>query len=390
MPEGIEKVPTDPINLNFTGAEHKALADALMKAFPTGNSLDQMLTSRLEQPLAEIGNPHNLNEAAWDVVKTFKARGHVLRLVAAARAAQPDNPQLALVAERVRLATPTPPKFELEKIVKRTSVPFDIVKWRERLAAREKCVCRIEVETNFGLLNGTGFLVGPDLVLTNHHVMDPVIAGKDGRFTEAGLTASAAKVVLRFDYKALDDGMTVNPGVEVRLAEDWLIDATPPSEIDTQGLPKQGVPTLEELDHALIRLSEPVGELPIPLGKDTERDARTRGWIPLPEIEWPFKDHGALFIIQHPKGEPMKLALDLEAKMEVNANSTRVLYQTGTDSGSSGSPCFNEFWDLIALHHAGDPTHEDLYHADFNEGIPISTIVTRLKAKGLTKGLTLT
>ena len=81
--------------------------------------------------------------------------------------------------------------------------------------------------------------------------------------------------------------------------------------------------------------------------------------------------------------------MDLEAVMTVNANGTRVTYQTGTEEGSSGSPCFNQFWDLVALHHAGDPSHADFYDPAFNEGIPIDRIVARLEARGLTAGLTL-
>jgi len=85
----------------------------------------------------------------------------------------------------------------------------------------------------------------------------------------------------------------------------------------------------------------------------------------------------------------MKLALDLDAKMEVNANGTRVLYQTATEGGSSGSPCFNQFWEVVALHHAGDPSYEGFYNPAFNEGIPISKIVERLRARDMTTGLTI-
>jgi V8-like Glu-specific endopeptidase len=75
--------------------------------------------------------------------------------------------------------------------------------------------------------------------------------------------------------------------------------------------------------------------------------------------------------------------------MTVNANKTRVTYQTGTQPGSSGSPCFNQFWNLVALHHAGDPLYPDLMPGAFNEGIPIVRIVERLKTRNLADGLTI-
>jgi hypothetical protein len=380
----LSRIPIDPITLKITGADHKALAEALEKAYPNPNLLDQMLTARLDQPLNGITAPFPLSQATFDVVTFYKAKGHVLRLIAAARASQPDNPQLALVAERFHLATITAPASQLEKIVKRTSVPFPVLVWRERLAKREACVCRLELQTNNGMSYGSGFLVGPDLVLTNHHVMAPAIAAREGTFDASGLSARPDQVVVRFDYKALDDRSAVNPGIEVALADEWLVDSSPPSAADLQGLPKRDVPTVDELDHALIRLRQPVGAEPIPLGADADPQAKTRGWIELPEAEWPFADQTALFILQHPQGAPMALALDLEAKMEVNANHTRVTYRTGTQPGSSGSPCFNQFWNVVALHHAGDPLYPDLHPGAFNEGIPISQIVARFKRRGIT------
>jgi hypothetical protein len=388
VPNDIERVPIDPITLKVTGADQKALADALAKAFPDPNALNQMLTARLDQPLNAIAAPYPLTAATFEVVTFYLAKGHVLRLIAAARASQPDNPALSLVAERFHLSTPTPPQPQLEKIVKKTSVPFPVAVWRERLAKREVCVCRIELPASAGLVCGTGFLVGADLVLTNHHVMAPAISHQAGTYTGKGLSVDPKKVIVRFDYKQLDDKTPVNAGVEVRLADDWLVDSSPPSAVDVQ-VPRVDTPALEELDYALVRLAEPIGAAPIALGKDTDAGSKPRGWIELPEAEWPFADHTSLFIIQHPDGSPMALALDLEARMQVNANKTRVTYQTGTQPGSSGAPCFNQFWDLIALHHAGDPLYPELAPGAFNEGIPIHRIVERLNRSHAADGLTI-
>ena len=269
----IDQVPTDPLSLGFKGADHKALADALERAFPDPAKLNQMLTARLDQALNAIAPPYPLSDATFEVVTFYKAKGHLLRLMAAARASQPDNAQLALVAEKFKLATQTQSQPQLEKIVKKTSVPFDVAIWRERLAKRESCVCRIELPTNNGMAYGTGFLVGADLVLTNHHVMAPAIAHRDGKFTPGGLQADPKKVIVRFDYKALE-GKPLNPGVEVALAEEWHVDSSPHSIADTQAKPKKDTPTTDELDYALIRLAESVGSEAIPLGKDTDKDAK--------------------------------------------------------------------------------------------------------------------
>ncbi len=369
-------VTTDPIDLVFSGAQHKQLTEAVEQAFPSYQELEMMVRYRLDLNLQSISSSFNkLSYVTFELIKSRQAAGELLRLVAAARASQPRNPKLAGVAEALGLAAQAPPRAELEKIVKKTSVPFDIAVWRERMAAREVCVCRIEVPVAGGTSFGTGFLVGPDLVLTNHHVIDGV--------------ADPAAIVARFDYKARPGGAAISPGVEVRLAADWLVDSSQHSPVDLQGLPKQGVPDPDQLDYALLRLSESVGDQPIPTGKESEPGAQSRGWIGLLKKPWPFAAHRSLFIIQHPSGTPMKLAMDLEAVMTVNGNGTRVTYQTGTEEGSSGSPCFNQFWDLVALHHAGDPSHSDFYDPAFNEGIPIDRIVARLEGRGVTGGLTL-
>jgi len=385
----ISLVPTDPLALGFTGADHKALADALAAAFPDPNKLNQLLVARLNQPLNGIAAPYPLSDATFEVVTFYKAKGHVLRLMAAARASQPDNPQLAFVLEKFRLATPTATAPQLEKLVKKTSVPFPVAVWRERLAACEVCVCRLELPTARGPSFGTGFLVAPDLVLTNYHVVAPAIAFGAKQAPADGLVADPSKVIARFDYKALDGKTTIHPGIEVKLAADWLLDSSPYSSSDMEAQPKQSVPSLEELDHAIIRLAEPIGSAPIPLGADTDPSAKPRGWITLQAAEWDFGAEPALFIVQHPNGAPMALAMDLDAKMQVNANKTRVTYQTGTEPGSSGSPCFNQFWSLVAIHHAGDPLYAPLQAGAYNEGIPIARIVDRLKAKNLTDGMTI-
>jgi hypothetical protein len=384
----IQSIPTDPASLTFTGAHHKRVAEALEKAFPTYQDLEMMVRYRLGLNLESVvARVNRLSYVTFELVRTQVAAGLLLRLIAAARASQPDNPQLALVAEQFSLAMTTP-RAELEKIVKRTGVSFDVAVWRERLARREKCVCRIAVPTESGTIHGSGFLVGPDLVLTNHHVIAPVLARQESGRAPARATGDASRVTVRFDYKALDDGTAIHPGLEVALAADWLVDASPHSRFDLQGLPKEGVPDPGELDHALIRLATAVGELPLMLG-EAEPGAKERGWIELPATPWPFADHRSLFIIQHPRGAQMKLALDLDAELELNANGTRVLYKTKTEAGSSGSPCFNQLWEVVALHHAGDPSYEGFYNPTFNEGIPISKIVERLRARDLTAGLTI-
>jgi hypothetical protein len=60
----------------------------------------------------------------------------------------------------------------LERIVKAHLAFADFGVWRERMSKVEGQVCLIRINGN---AQETGFLVGPDAVLTNYHVMEPVL-----------------------------------------------------------------------------------------------------------------------------------------------------------------------------------------------------------------------
>ena len=196
------------------------------------------------------------------------------------------------------------------------------------------------------------------------------------RMVKAGVVRPQ-DVVLRFDYKRRSDGVTVDEGTVYHLAADWLIHGSPPSPNDEKG----GEPSLGELDYALLRVDGEPGNDPVGGPKTLEKnpEAAPRGWIEIPGVPPELRPNGALFILQHPKGEPLKLAIDTNAVIEVKYEGRRVRYRTNTEPGSSGSPCFDADWNLTALHHMGDPSYGP---AQFNQGIPIAAIVQRLHDEG--------
>ena len=58
-------------------------------------------------------------------------------------------------------------------------------------------------------------------------------------------------------------------------------------------------------------------------------------------------------IIQHPSGERKQLAVRENQIVDVLDNFLH--YKTDTSPGSSGSPVFNDQWEIVALHHSGIP-----------------------------------
>jgi hypothetical protein len=102
----------------------------------------------------------------------------------------------------------------------------------------------------------------------------------------------------------------------------------------------------------------------------------------LPALADAFQPGSSLFIVQHPRGRPMELALGTRALIGLNRNGTRVRYRTNTDHGSSGSPAFDLSWNLLALHHAGDPDYALAHTPEWNQGVPFHLITSRLIRRG--------
>jgi len=359
----------------LTGTQFQELTNALISAFPSAMELSMMVKFKLDLNLDTIVSPAlPLSAVAFELVQAMEARGWTARLIAAARETRPDNPTLFAAAQRVGLAVRPPPQAPtLERIVRDSNSFLDIVKVRTRLGEIETRVCRVEVTSDRGRSYGTGFLLGSDVVMTNYHVMQPVI--------EKAAGADARQVLLRFDYKRSADGEEINPGQVFHLADDWLVDQSPPSAIDMQQEPKSGDPSADQLDYALLRLETAAGSQPV--GEKAAPGAPPRGWLSVSPHADTFPVDSPLFIVQHPDGEPMQLALDAQAVIKVNGNGTRVQYRTNTVGGSSGSPCFNKDWELVALHHSGDPNFAPLHHAAFNEGIPFAAIKKLLASRNL-------
>jgi hypothetical protein len=354
-------------SLDLKGPQRVKLSKALGSAF-TVQRLREALDFKLEKRLEDISLGGDYAQIRFEVIRAAEAQGWTAELVVAAREDNPGNAALLAFAEEVGLASSTP---ALERILREESTYFDVEAFRTRLGEIETRVCRIEVPTAQGSLFGTGFLAGPSAVMTNHHVLEPVIRG-DG-------TANPEQVIFLFDYKALD-GTVVNPGTSFRLAQrEWLVDHSPISPLDLEFEPKGGNPRPDELDYALVQLAGEPGEQPV--GKANSK-APPRGWLTVPPVPFDFAAERPLLIVQHPKSRPLKLALEMNGVIGLNGNGTRVKHRVNTEGGSSGSPCFDSRLELIGVHHAGDPNFDLEHRPEYNEAIPLAPILALLEQRG--------
>ncbi|MBV7332660.1 trypsin-like peptidase domain-containing protein [Chloroflexi bacterium TSY] len=147
---------------------------------------------------------------------------------------------------------------------------------------------------------GTGFLVAPDLLMTNNHVV--------------ATASSAGKTLYNFNYQ-----LDVN-GQE--------------QEVTTIGGLAEGLfHTNAELDYTVLQLAnlQPTTTLTLQ-AVQAPRDSRVS-------------------IIQHPGGHLKQISM--QNNFVAYADRQVVQYTTSTLPGSSGSPVFNDDFSVIAIHHSG-------------------------------------
>jgi len=368
----------------LTGPEFSKLEGALRDAHVDYDDLGRTLR-RAGHRIQDITGPGPLPSVVTQVIQFAETRDWVHDLVAAARASNPRNVKLLAVAAAIGLEPAgvppdgLPPEqslpqmvAHLERLVDPARGIEDLGSFAARLQELLGQVCAVELGDDFG----TGFLIGPETVLTNYHVVAKAIKG----------SFDAGAVRLRFDYRRLRDGLTANAGVAYELADEWLVHTEPYSAVDTKPYDAAKLPAETELDYAVLRTREKIG-LTAPSGPV---DAQ-RGWIIPRASAYEFPVDSFLMIVQHPCHDPISFDDVDDAVLRVNGNGTRVHYRTNTLPGSSGSPVLSRTMDLVALHHAGEPgspdfglpCHKQVTQASYNEGIPISKIQADLSAKGL-------
>lgn len=222
-----------------------------------------------------------------------------------------------------------------------------------------QAVGRIELPRGRAL--GTGFLIGPDLILTNYHV-----------FKSKDMLASA---VIRFDYHANADGV-VTQGRIFEFVPDFYV-SSPDKELDFALVRVKGEPLAER---KMQPEDEGLGYL------ELLRRGRHRGYLLVsPSL---IVEHERVNIIQHPNGNPQKVVLTQNYVL-ANMTAERVHYLADTQPGSSGSPVLNQHWEVIALHHSGGAHPPQKASTDlqkllkgqykFNEGIPMRAILPKIE-----------
>jgi hypothetical protein len=337
----------------LSAGQFKQFYEATLDAYDDVAGLDRAVRFSKGGALATVVNTaDSIPNIVQYLIGRADTDGWSAELLSTMRAAHPENMKLLVFAQQFQLSPETPPASALQLLIKEGDPLFDVVAWRTALGRAEAQVCRIEQDDVDGI--GTGFLLGPGVVMTNYHLVEEVLGG----------FVKAERIGLRFDYKILSDGIVVNPGQVYRLAQDWDIAHSPYSDLDEE-VDAVEVPGTDKLDYALLRVDGSPGADPTTGSSGADPTAPSRGFVPVPPGPHDWKTRKGLMILQHPDGLPLKLAMRSDAVTDVrspNGTPTRVRYSTRTEPGSSGSPCFDGQWNLVALHHSGDPRYAPQGH----------------------------
>lgn len=217
---------------------------------------------------------------------------------------------------------------------------YKSVEWLLQAVACTRCVARLGPNKLKGM--GSGFLVDGSWI-------DGGWSDRKLLLTNAHVCTNDPEVQAQYPYpKGADDNTATFMG---SFAED-----TKPIEINVNDVLWTSPPS--KLDASLLEIADiPQAAEKAPLLRE------------IPSIErWPEK---RVNILGHPMG--MNLQISLQDNNLVSVGDRYLHYQTPTDPGSSGSPIFNQDWQLVGIHHSASKEMQA------NEGIRIDRILEEIR-----------
>ncbi len=278
-------------------------------------------------------------EEVWKLDDNKKEHAPILHLLRAALLQQEGGRvEIANPARNLDTAEELEADKQFEQILGKDR--YKTFQWYRTGLERASGVAQICDRSGNGV--GTGFLVrGTDVhpgiadewvVVTNAHVISDDPAEQSAEKP----AMPADEVRIRFEAKDPDKEYAV----------DRILFSSPRNDLDC----------------TIVSLQSPVQHTkPFPIAKR----------LPL------VGKNQRVYVIGHPRGG--RLSYSIDDNLLLDHENPRVHYRAPTEGGSSGSPVFNQQWDLLALHHAGGVAMNRLNGQDgtypANEGLFFQSIL---------------
>lgn len=361
-------------NGTFTTTQLNAFASLLQRSLTPGN-INSLASAVLGMPADKlVGNSiANPTDFVRQIVDEMNSRGKIAEAISKVREQTQANTRL-MVALTALLRGEELTDENLQKLVNEYEPFLSSKAIQDYLPKLLKTVCAVAVGTPSNEILGTGFLIGPDLVMTNYHVLETYLDLDNGKVKANG---PGNQIFFFFDYLSTpmpDVPPTQLSGVQcVTAATDWLVHGR--YKLDGDGTPNQKPLVNKEYDYVVVRLAAPIGERSSQMG-----GGGTRGWLELPTGQIDTLGSKKILVFQHPQKAPQQW--DVGDFVQMDQTQSRVWYRVSTAHGSSGGAAIDSQGRLYALHNAsvvnapGAPAHDKL-----NQGIRIDWIADDLKAE---------
>lgn len=171
-----------------------------------------------------------------------------------------------------------------------------------------------------GLIHGTGFLVAPDALMTNNHVIpDPTDAHKTVAEFEM-FDAAGARLEIRQCELAPERFWFTSKALDITVV---ALGDTPEARACTAGL----------------------------------------GWHPMVGLQGKIVIGESINIIQHPGGRAKSVVLHNSNLLHLENGGDLdpfMWYSSDTERGSSGAPVFNNRWEVVGVHHRSVPRTDEI------------------------------
>lgn len=216
---------------------------------------------------------------------------------------------------------------------------------------------------------GTGFLVAPNLLVTNQHVLDSLEIARHSW--------------VEFDYEETFTGELL-PSAIFELVPDTFFVSSPA---------KGG------MDYVLVAVASRAR----PNNQRSGADLAEFGYNVIIQQEGKLVKGELVHSIHHPEGQPRQVSLRenrLMALQDPALQDVWMHYETDTEQGSSGAPLYNNQWQVVGIHHSGVEKRDDagnvlaiggeIWKAEMgerqkwwyaNEGLRISRFVVDVEAQ---------